>query len=158
CRLPREVLRRYDTSSLRFLMSGAAPLPTALAAEIEASFGPILYNFYGATETGLGTLALPGEHTARPGTIGRARDGNEIRLLDEDGREVKDGEVGELWVRNDMLVSGYHRNADATQSAMRDGYFSVGDLARRDADGYYYLAERKSDMVISGGVNIYPME
>jgi len=156
--LPPETLRRYDTSTLRWLMSGAAPLPTALAAQIEAAFGPILYNFYGATETGYVTLALPGEHTARPGTIGRPLRGNEIRLLDDQGRPVADGEVGELWVRSPMLVGGYHRNPEATGHSLRDGFFTVGDLARRDADGYYYMAERKIDMVISGGVNIYPLE
>jgi len=156
--LPSDVLRRYDTSSLRWLMSGAAPLPTALAARIEATFGPILYNFYGATETGYVTLALPGEHTARPGTIGRALQGVTIRLLDDAGQEVPDGEVGELWVRSPMLVRGYHHNQEATAESLREGYFTVGDLARRDADGYYYMADRKIDMVISGGVNIYPLE
>ncbi len=156
--LPLEVRRRYDTSSLRWLLSGAAPLPTETAKRIEEWLGPVLYNFYGATETGLVTLATPGEHTTHPGTIGRALLGNEIRLLDDDGREVPVGEVGELFVRNSMLVSGYHRDSDATRKAMRDGFFSVGDLGRVDRDGYYYLADRKHDMVISGGVNIYPWE
>ncbi len=80
--LPAETLRRYDTSSLRWIMSGAAPLATDLARRVEDAFGPILWNFYGATETGLVTLALPGEHTARPGTIGRAIGGNHVRPLD----------------------------------------------------------------------------
>ena len=108
---PPEALRKYDTSSLRWLMSGAAPLPTELARRVEDAFGPILYNFYGATETGLVTIALPGEHTARPGTIGRLINGNEVRLLDGEGREVPVGEVGELYVRNGMLMDGYHANA-----------------------------------------------
>src|ERR1700761_7018915 len=98
--LPSETLFKYDTSSLRWIMSGAAPLPTEVARRVEDHFGPVLYNMYGATETGLVTLALPGEHTARPGTIGRAIAGNKIRLLDEQGREVPDGEVGEMYVRN----------------------------------------------------------
>jgi fatty-acyl-CoA synthase len=156
--LPEEVRRRYDVSSLRWILSGAAPLPTETARRIEEWIGPKLYNFYGATETGLVTLALPGEHTKRPGTIGRALLGNEIRILDDDGREVKTGEVGEVFVRNSMLVQGYHRDREATEKAMRDGFFSVGDLGRVDRDGYYYLADRKHDMVISGGVNIYPWE
>jgi fatty-acyl-CoA synthase len=104
------------------------------------------------------TLALPGEHTARPGTIGRALSGNEIRLLDDGGRDVPPGETGELWVRNSMLVAGYHGDDEATRKATREGFFSVGDLGRVDADGYYYLSDRKHDMVISGGVNIYPLE
>lgn len=156
--LPEEVRRKYDTSSLRWVMSGAAPLPTETARRIENWLGPVLYNFYGSTETGLVTLALPGEHTAHPGTIGRALLGNEIRLYDDDGREVRTGQVGELFVRSTMLVHGYHRDREATSKAMRDGFFSVGDLGRVDAAGYYYLADRKHDMVISGGVNIYPWE
>jgi fatty-acyl-CoA synthase len=156
--LPKETLRRHDTSSLRWLMSGAAPLPTEVARKVEDQFGPILYNFYGATETGLVTLAKPGEHTARPGTIGRAIGGNSIRLLDAEGRDVPVGQVGELYTRNDMLMDGYYGNEQATQEASREGFISVGDLAYCDADGYYYLADRKTDMVISGGVNIYPWE
>ncbi len=156
--LPKDTLDRYDRSSIRWLMSGAAPLPTDTARRVLQVFGDVLFNFYGATETGLVTLAGPRDHLARPGTIGRALLGNEIRLLDEDGRDVPQGEVGELYVRNSMLVEGYHRDGEATRRAMRDGFFSVGDLARVDADGFYYLADRKHDMVISGGVNIYPLE
>jgi fatty-acyl-CoA synthase len=153
-----EALRRHDLSSLRWLMSGAAPLPTELARRVEQGFGPILYNFYGATETGMVTLACPGEHAARPGTIGRPLVGNELRLLDEAGHPVPDGQVGELYVRSGLLVAGYHADEAATRAAQREGFMSVGDLAWRDADGYYYLADRKADMVISGGVNIYPFE
>jgi fatty-acyl-CoA synthase len=156
--VPDDIRRKYDTSSLRWIMSGAAPLPTETARRVEDALGSVLYNFYGATETGMITLALPGEHTARPGTIGRMLQGNEVRLLGEDGREVATGEVGELWAKNSMLVPGYHRDADATRKATKDGFFSVGDMARVDSDGYYYLADRKHDMVISGGVNIYPLE
>ena len=151
-------IRRHDLSSLRWLMSGSAPLPTELAGRIEDTFGPLLYNFYGATESGVVTLARPGEHTARPGTIGRLVRGSSVRLLDPDGRPVPEGEVGEIWVSSRMVIGGYFRNAAATAAASREGFFSVGDLGRRDADGYYYLADRKHDMVISGGVNIYPLE
>jgi fatty-acyl-CoA synthase len=156
--LPPEIRKKYDTSSLRWLMSGAAPLPTETARRVEEAFGPILYNFYGATETGLVTIALPGEHTARPGTIGRLLLGNHVRLLDDEGHDVPIGQAGEVWVKNSMLVTGYHRDQASTDKATKQGYFSVGDVARVDADGYYYLADRKADMVISGGVNIYPQE
>jgi fatty-acyl-CoA synthase len=149
---------RARTASLRWVMSVAAPLTTEAARRFMHRFGPILWNFYGATETGLVTLAGPGDHLTRPGTIGRALRGNDIRLLDDTGGPVPDGQIGELYVRNDMLISGYHKNADAMRSSVRDGLFSVGDLGRRDADGYYYLESRKHDMVISGGVNIYPRE
>lgn len=156
--LPQATRDRYDTSSLRWVMSGAAPLTTEAARRFMDAFGPLLWNFYGATETGLVTLAGPGDHVGRPGTIGRMLRGNEIRLLGDDGRDVPRGEIGELYARNSTLISGYHRNAEATSSAQRDGFFSVGDLGRVDADGYYFLESRKHDMVISGGVNIYPRE
>jgi fatty-acyl-CoA synthase len=156
--LPEATRRRYDTSSLRWIMSGAAPLAPETANRFQAAFGPILWNFYGATETGLVTLAGPEDHAARPGTVGRALRGNEIRILGEDGAPVAPGEVGELYVHNAMLIAGYHRDEGATASSMRDGFFSVGDLARIDEDGYLYLASRVHDMVISGGVNIYPRE
>jgi fatty-acyl-CoA synthase len=158
CALPSETIRRYDTSSLRWVMSGAAPLTTEAARRFMDTFGPILWNFYGATETGLVTLAGPRDHLARPGTIGRALRGNDIRLLDDSGRDVPVGQVGELYARNSTLITGYHGNAEATSKAQREGFFSVGDCGRIDGDGYYYLESRKSDMVISGGVNIYPRE
>jgi fatty-acyl-CoA synthase len=158
CALPGEVRARYDTSSLRWIMSGAAPLSTETARQVGEQLGKVLWNFYGATETGMVTLAGPDDHVARPGTIGRPLRGNRLRLLAEDGSEVPVGTVGELYARNSMLIAGYHKNQDATTSAQKDGFFSVGDLARADADGYYYLESRKHDMVISGGVNIYPRE
>ncbi|MBA3502800.1 MAG: AMP-binding protein, partial [Deltaproteobacteria bacterium] len=156
--LPRETIAKYDHSSLRWLMSAAAPLSTEAARRFMDIFGPKLWNFYGATETGLVTLAGPHDHVSRPGTIGRALRGNSIRLLDDHGADVRAGEVGELYARNSTLMSGYHNNAEATSSAQREGFYSVGDLGRIDVDGYYYLESRKHDMVISGGVNIYPRE
>ncbi len=156
--LPEEVRRRYDTSSLRWVMSAAAPLATETARRFMAQFGPVLWNFYGATETGVVTLAGPGDHLSHPGTVGRPLRGNEVRLYDEAGGPVPVGEIGELYARNSMLIAGYHKNPDATTRSQRDGFFSVGDLARVDADGYYYMESRKHDMVISGGVNIYPRE
>lgn len=151
-------LRGRDLGALRAIFSGGAPLSGALAERALDAFGPVIYNFYGATETGLVTVATPDELRLAPGTIGRAIPGNEIRLLDEGGREVGPGEVGELYVRSANLVAGYHRDADATSASMRDGFFSVGDLARRDDAGFYFIEGRKRDMIISGGVNVYPRE
>jgi len=156
--LDRELHDKYDTSSLKWVVSGAAPLPTETAKRFQTRFGPLLWNFYGATETGLVTLAGPSDHSTRPGTVGRALRGNELRVLDENGQLVAPGEIGELYARNSMLISGYHGNEGATQDSMRDGFFSVGDLARIDTSGYVFMASRKHDMVISGGVNIYPRE
>jgi fatty-acyl-CoA synthase len=156
--LPAEARAGNRTISLRWVMSVAAPLTTETARRFMDRFGPILWNFYGATETGMVTLAAPGDHLTRPGTIGRALAGNEVRILDDAGHPVAAGEVGELYAKNAMLITGYHKNPEAMRRALRDGLFSVGDLARRDADGYYYLESRKHDLVISGGVNIYPRE
>jgi fatty-acyl-CoA synthase len=156
--LGTETLDRYDTRSLRGIFSLGAPLPGPLAVETMDRFGDVLFNLYGATELGIVTIAKPADLRAAPGTIGPAIPGNEIHLLDDAGREVRQGEVGEVYVRNKMLVSGYHKDAEATRSSMKDGFFSVGDLARRDRDGRYFIEGRKRDMIISGGVNVYPAE
>ena len=156
--LPGDLELGRRTASLRWVISGAAPLPTETARQFMHRFGPVLWNFYGATETGLVTLAGPDDHLARPGTIGRALRGNQLRLIDDTGRDVPAGATGELYVHNAMQIAGYHGDAQAMQAAVRDGYFSVGDLGHRDADGYFYLDARKHDLVISGGVNIYPRE
>ncbi len=150
--------RRFSTSSLRAIFSCGAPLSGPLAVNTMDRFGDILFNGYGATETGLVTLATPRDLRDAPGTIGRPVPGSSIRLLDNTGSEVLPGEVGELYAQNAMLVEGYHRDAEATQSSMRDGYFSVGDLARVDGGGRYFIEGRARDMVISGGVNVYPAE
>ncbi|MBX3188176.1 MAG: AMP-binding protein [Labilithrix sp.] len=156
--LPEETRRKYDTRTLRAIFSGGAPLPAPLAIEFMDAYGDVLFNFYGATETGLVTLAKPRDLREAPGTIGKAVPGNEIRLLGDDGSDVRDGEVGELYVKNSFLVAGYHKDEAATRESMREGFFSVGDLARRDVAGNYFIEGRKRDMVISGGVNVYPAE
>lgn len=156
--LDQATLDRHDTRSLRAIFSGGAPLPGPLATQAMDHFGDIVFNFYGATETAIVTLAKPADLRVAPTTIGPAVPGNDIRLLDDAGREVPPGEVGELYVKNKMLVAGYHKDEGATRSSMKDGYFSVGDLARKDRDGRYFIEGRKRDMVISGGVNIYPRE
>ena len=156
--LGEEELAKHDTSSLRCIFAGGAPLPGPLATAAMEQFGDILYEFYGATETGLVTLAKPADLRAAPSTIGRPIPGNEIRLLDDAGNEVKKGEVGELYVKNNLLVAGYHKDEGATNDSMRNGFFSVGDLARVDRDGRYFIEGRKRDMIISGGVNVYPAE
>ncbi|MDP3279310.1 MAG: AMP-binding protein [Deltaproteobacteria bacterium] len=156
--LDDETFAKANTRSLRALFCGGAQLTGPLAIQTMKRLGPVLYNFYGATETGLVTLATPAELAQAPGTIGHSLQGTSIRLLDERGKEVSRGEVGELYAKNSMLVAGYHSDDSATRSSMRDGYFSVGDLAMQDAHGLFHIVGRKRDMVISGGVNIYPVE
>jgi len=150
--------RARDLSSLRAVLCGGAQLPPTLCGRALDRLGPTLYNFYGATETGLVTTATPDDLRALPGTIGRALHGVSVRLLDEGGDAVAPGEAGELYAKNLMLVEGYHADEGATRSSYRDGHFSVGDLATVDRDGRYMIVGRRRDMVISGGMNIYPVE
>jgi fatty-acyl-CoA synthase/long-chain acyl-CoA synthetase len=152
-----QVRNPRDTSTLRALILGAAPCPHALKVRAQAAFGEVLWEFYGATETGINTVLRPEDQLRKPGSCGTAVPGQEIRLVGENGEEVPDGEPGELMVRNTWLAEYYGRH-DATRKSLHDGFFSVGDVAYRDADGYYYICDRRIDMIISGGVNIYPAE
>jgi fatty-acyl-CoA synthase len=156
--LDPSVLAKYDVRSMRGIFTVGAQLPAPLGTQVMDHFGDVLFNCYGATELALVTMAKPEDLRAAPGTIGKALPGNEVRLLDDNGREVAVGEVGELYARNKMLVAGYHNDAEATRSSMKDGFFSVGDLARRDSEGRFFIEGRKRDMIISGGVNVYPAE
>lgn len=153
-----EKIGAYDLSSLKAIFSGGAPLSATLARDALDVLGDKLFNFYGATETGLVTVAGPADLRASPGTIGRVVPGQELRLLDEEGRDVPEGAVGELYARSEQLVAGYHADDDATRGSMHDGFFSVGDLARRDARGCLHIEGRKRDMIITGGINVYPAE
>ncbi len=149
--------RPRDTSSLRALILGAAPCPHALKARAEAAFGRVLWEFYGATETGINTVLRPEDQLRKPGSCGTAVPGQEIRLVREDGSEAEIGEPGEFMVRNSWQAEYFNR-PDATSRSMHDGFFSVGDVAYRDEEGYYYICDRRIDMIVSGGVNIYPAE
>ena len=149
--------RPRDLSSLRALILGAAPCPHALKVRAEALLGPVIWEFYGATETGINTVLRPEDQLRKPGSCGTAVAGQEIRLVGPDGRDVADGEPGEFMVRNSWLAEYYNR-PDATGRSLHDGFFSVGDVAYRDGEGYYYICDRQVDMIISGGVNIYPAE
>jgi len=149
--------RPRDLSSLRALILGAAPCPHALKVRAEAALGQVIWEFYGATETGINTVLRPEDQLRKPGSCGTPVPGQEIRLVGPDGRDVKDGDAGEFMVRNSWLAEYYNR-PDATGKSIHDGFFSVGDVAYRDEEGYYYICDRQIDMVISGGVNIYPAE
>jgi len=149
--------RPRDLSSLRAVILGAAPCPHALKVRAEAVLGQVLWEFYGATETGINTVLRPEDQLRKPGSCGTAVPGQEIKLVGTDGREVAVGEPGEFMVRNGWLAEYYHR-PDATGKSMHNGFFSVGDVAYRDGEGYYYICDRQVDMIISGGVNIYPAE
>jgi fatty-acyl-CoA synthase/long-chain acyl-CoA synthetase len=157
CDLPEEVRGRYDVSSMRAIIMGAAPCPIELKERVLGLFGETLWEFYGATETGVNTVLSPSDQLRKPGSCGKLVPGHEIRLLDEQDREVPINTPGQLWVRNPHLAE-YYKNPAATERSMRDGFFTVGDVAYQDAEGYYYICDRRVDMIISGGVNIYPAE
>ncbi|MGH2509359.1 MAG: class I adenylate-forming enzyme family protein, partial [Ktedonobacteraceae bacterium] len=157
CDVPAEISAQYDTSSLRSIILGGAPCPHVLKVRAIERLGECLWEFYGATETAVVTLLRPEDQLRKPGSCGTVGPAQEIRLLDEAGQEVPDGEPGEMWARNPWLAE-YYNKPEATASNMRDGFFSVGDIAYRDAEGYYFICDRKIDMIISGGVNIYPAE
>src|SRR3989449_4166626 len=146
-----------DTSSLRAIILGAAPCPYVLKERAEAVFGQVLWEFYGAAETGVQTVLRPEDQLRKPGSCGTAVPGQEIMLVRDDGTEAGIGEPGELMVRSSWVAEYYNR-PDATSQSLRDGFFSVGDVAYRADDGYYYICDRRIDMIISGGVNIYPAE
>jgi fatty-acyl-CoA synthase/long-chain acyl-CoA synthetase len=149
--------RPRNLSSLRALILGAAPCPHALKMRAEAALGQVLWEFYGATETGINTVLRPEDQLRKPGSCGVAVPDQEIRLAGPDGREVPNGTPGEFMVRNSWLAEYYNR-PDATGKSLHDGFFSVGDVAYRDDEGYYFICDRMVDMIISAGVNIYPAE
>ena len=146
-----------NLSSLRALLLGAAPCPHSLKVRAEAVLGQVIWEFYGATETGINTVLRPEDQLRKPGSCGTAVPGQEIKLAGPDGHEVRAGEPGEFMVRNTWLAEYFNR-PDATGKSLHDGFFSVGDVAYRDDEGYYYICDRQIDMIISGGVNIYPAE
>lgn len=156
--LPDEIKKKYDISSMRMIVTAAAPLPTTTKLGTLDFFGDILYEFYGSTETGIVTLLTPKDMRSKVRCVGKALPGHDVKLLDEDGNEVKQGEIGEFYVKSDVLLDRYYNKEEAFNKCMRDGYFSVGDLAYMDEEGYYYLVDRTTDMIISGGANIYPKE
>jgi fatty-acyl-CoA synthase len=158
--LPAAVKARYDVSAVARLMISSAPArkDTKLAILEHFSNGQ-LYELYGSTEAGWVTLLRPEQQIDKLGSVGREWAGSgAIRLLDPEGREVPDGEVGELHSRTPYVFDGYWKNPEKTAECFRGDWCSVGDMARRDADGFITLVDRKSNMIISGGENIYPSE
>lgn len=156
--LPREVQQRYDLSSMRSIIMAAAPCPTEVKRRVHELFGEVLYEFYGASETGVNTVLRPEEQLRKPGSCGRIAPDNEVRILDDDGRDCPRGTPGEIYVRNDVIIDEYYKKPEKTRESWKDGFFSVGDVGYLDDDGFLFVVDRKRDMVISGGVNIYCAE
>lgn len=157
--LPGPLRARYDVSSMRAIIMAAAPCPMNVKEAVVAYWGPVLYEFYGSSELGINTILRPEDLLRKPGSCGRAAPGKEIALLDDDGRPVPLGAPGELYVRRcPGILDEYYKDPEATARMRRGEWYTVGDVAYTDADGFYYICDRKRDMIISAGVNIYPAE
>jgi long-chain acyl-CoA synthetase len=157
--LDPQVLERYRRPPLRAIISNAAPLPQPMKEKIIPYFGEgLLFEIYSSTEAGFVTSLRPADQLRKQSCAGLPHPQAQIRVLDEEGRDCPPGVVGEMHSRSPWLFNGYWNRPAATAEALRDGWVTVGDLARRDDEGYVYIVDRKKDMVISGGVNIYPRE
>jgi fatty-acyl-CoA synthase/long-chain acyl-CoA synthetase len=162
CALPGQVKDRYDRSSMRVMIANAAPWSYALKQQYVADFPPeSLFEVYGSTELGVDTVLMPKDQMRKPGSCGTPAPGIEIMLVDADGGEVTGtgpDHAGEVFVRSRVTFDTYYKNDDGYQSNSRGGYHTVGDIAYWDDEGYLYICDRKTDMIISGGMNIYPAE
>jgi len=158
--LAAAVKRKHDLGRVSKLMISSAPARRETKLGIMEQFpNSHLFELYGSTEAGWVTLLRPHEQLTKLGSVGREWTGSgPIKLLDADAREVPDGETGELYSRTPYVFDGYWKNPEKTAEAFHGAWCTVGDMARRDADGYYHLVERKSNMIISGGENVYPSE
>jgi long-chain acyl-CoA synthetase len=145
------------TEQLRFAMCGSAPVPAEVLRRFEETFKCLVIEGYGLSESTCRSTFNPGDQRRRPGSCGLPI-GNEMRVVDEDDRDVPEGELGEIVLRGENILKGYYKNDAANATAFRNGWFHTGDIGYRDADGFYYIVDRKSDMIIRGGENIYPRE
>ncbi|HLV80586.1 MAG TPA: long-chain fatty acid--CoA ligase [Chthonomonadaceae bacterium] len=150
--------RDYDLSSLRLFVSGGAPLPAATLAALELRFGVPVIEGDGPTECSPVTSVNPLEGPRKTGSVGLPLPGVEIAIFDDDDRSLQADEVGEIVVRGDNVMLGYLHQPEATAEAMRSGWYHTGDLGKIDADGYVYIVDRKKDMIITAGLNVYPRE
>jgi len=155
-RLPPETRARFDVSSLRHVLHAAAPCPVEVKRRMLAWWGPVIYEYYGASEGG-GTLVKPDEWLRKPGTVGRPWAGADVRVLDDDGKELAPGMPGTVYLKL-LQPFEYRGDPEKTRAARRGEFFTVGDVGYLDDDGYLFLCDRKIDMIISGGVNVYPAE
>ncbi len=158
-RLPDAVKEKYALSSLRWVTHGAAPCAPAVKRQMIDWWGPVINEYYGATETGIVVWHNSTEALRKPGTVGRVVDGALMRIVDDQGRDVAPGDVGEIYLRGPNLSEFTYNNDDAKRREIALGELvTVGDVGYQDVDGYLFLCDRKRDMIISGGVNIYPAE
>jgi long-chain acyl-CoA synthetase len=158
-KLPEALRRKYDTSSLRHVVHAAAPCPADVKRAMIEWWGPVISEYYGSTESSALTFASSDDALKKPGTVGKILDGVELRFLGDEGEVLPQGEIGEIFSRNlDTPDFTYQNKPEKRAEIERDGFITSGDVGHIDADGYVFICDRKRDMVISGGVNIYPAE
>jgi acyl-CoA synthetase (AMP-forming)/AMP-acid ligase II len=148
---------RYDWSSVKVILVYAAPVPVSLIREYAAA-GIEVRQLYGLTENNTGSVLGAEDAVSKAGSCGRPFFHTEVRVVDDEGRELQPGEKGEVWLRAPNTMKGYWNRPKESAEALRDGWLHTGDIARMDEDGYLYIMDRKKDMIISGGENIYPAE
>ncbi|MGP3963652.1 AMP-binding protein [Nonomuraea sp. 3N208] len=156
--LPEDVRAKYDVSSLRQVIHTAAACPVAVKQRIMDWWGPVLYEYYGSTESAIAFAVKPQEWLAKPGTVGRPAPTFEVRILDEAGEELPPGEPGMIYVKSSLGTFEYRKDPAKTAASMRGEWYTPGDIGYLDADGYLFLCDRRTDLIVSGGVNIYPAE
>lgn len=154
---PDGVPTGLKTDQLRFAMCGSAPVPAEVMQRFEETFNCLVIEGYGLSESTCRSTFNPPDKRRRAGSCGIPI-GNEMRVVDEEDNEVLDGELGEIVMRGENILKGYYRNQEATAAAFRNGWFHTGDVGYRDGEGFFYIVDRKSDMIIRGGENIYPRE
>lgn len=154
---PDGVPEGLQTSQVRFAMCGSAPVPAEVMKRFEERFHCLVIEGYGLSESTCRSTFNPPDERRRAGSCGLPI-GNEMKVVDDDDREVPDGSLGEIVLRGENILKGYFRNPEATERAFRNGWFHTGDVGYRDKDGFFYIVDRKTDMIIRGGENIYPRE
>ena len=158
-RLPQDARAKYDLSSVQFVSSTGAPRAPDVKQAMIAWWGDVINETYASSETGYLTAISSKELRERPGSAGRAIEGVSIRILDDDGKTVPAGTMGKIYARPAMGSTFTYINRDGDRAAIEnDGYVTLGDIGYLDADGYLYVSDRRTDLVLSGGVNIYPAE
>lgn len=149
---------KYDTSSLRLCVSGGAPIPVEVLTKFESMYKSIVLEGYGLSETSPVNAFNTIEGPRKPASTGIAIDGVEVKIFDEQDNEMPTGEVGEIVVKGPNVMKGYYKDPEATKLAMRGGWFHTGDMAYKDEDGHIFIVDRKKDMILKSGYNVYPRE